>query len=567
MKFLHYISVTSLLFYNSRSSVAREIVAPRHCGGAVRHVHIAVGPEPASSMIVTFASIPSHFEAPIGGVLLGTSPDRLDTVVLEQQRQEGDEDTLYASPTSYNITATAPKYGNYGSDGLYVSPYYHHVVLTQLQPSTTYYYKPVVQNSRADFEKYNLRRSSNNKKNTKSTFANEQEMEQALDQSVRKESGDDVDYDEEDDRMLLRPYDSRVLLSPYNPSDIECPSPDKIRSFRTAPPTGATQQVSLAIIGDLGQFPHSEETLMRLKRDRSQMDAILLVGDVAYTQNDHRRWDTFFDFLDDYPLVDRVPMMICPGNHDIDKLPQDNQIFLAYENRFRMPRVHPPQLGLYDGPLGKLNMDAPPYPFPYEFGNAYYSFIYGPAKIIMISAYSSMEPDSTQYKWIQDELNQVDRTVTPWVIAALHTPIYNTFSLHHHDLQIIAAREHMEPLFIQQKVNMVFTGHIHAYLRTTNVAKEKVTPDGPIHITVGAGGRKCEAPFQQEEPEAWVHVRDATFYGYGMFRIVNETTAFWDWVHTGVTDGRTYNEIGRSNVTLPSGPALDHVVVKNQYYL
>ena len=48
-------------------------------------------------------------------------------------------------------------------------------------------------------------------------------------------------------------------------------------------------------------------------------------------------------------------------------------------------------------------------------------------------------------------------------------------------------------------------------------------PSGPIHITVGAGGRKCEAPFSSETPEPWVEVRDATIYGYGMFRILNST--------------------------------------------
>jgi len=96
---------------------------------------------------------------------------------------------------------------------------------------------------------------------------------------------------------------------------------------------------------------------------------------------------------------------------------------LAYEHRFRMPRVHPPELGVYEGPPGPLNMDRPPYPLPYNFGNAYYSFTLGPARIIMVSSYSSMEPNSTQYNWIDSELQSVDRSVTPWVIAVLHTPM------------------------------------------------------------------------------------------------------------------------------------------------
>ena len=70
---------------------------------------------------------------------------------------------------------------------------------------------------------------------------------------------------------------------------------------------------------------------------------------------------------------------------DIDKQENGKEIFQAYETRFRMPHVHPPELGVYDGPPGFLNMDVPPYPLPYEWGNAYYVFDYGPAKHIVHS--------------------------------------------------------------------------------------------------------------------------------------------------------------------------------------
>lgn len=185
----------------------------------------------------------------------------------------------------------------------------------------------------------------------------------------------------------------------------------------------------------------------------------------------------------------------------------------------------------------------------------------------MISAYSSMEPGSQQYEWIVKELSNVDREVTPWLCAVLHTPLYNTFSLHHKDAQILAAKEHLEPLFVQHKVNLVFTGHIHAYLRTSSVAFGSVEPTGPTHITVGAGGRKCEAPFQSEVPEPWVRVRDATYFGYGMWRVLNSTHSAWDWIHTGHADERVTNQLAHSNHTLPAGPPLDQVVIRNQYFL
>lgn len=194
----------------------------------------------------------------------------------------------------------------------------------------------------------------------------------------------------------------------------------------------------------------------------------------------------------------------------------------------------------------------------------YYAFTYGSARVVMISSYSSMEPNSTQYGWLVREFESLDRAETPWLLAVLHTPIYNTFSLHQKDYQILAAKEHLEPLFVKYRVNVVFTGHIHAYQRTTNVAFDEPHPSGPVHITVGAGGRKCEAPFKSEVPEPWIRARDATIYGYGMFRIRNSTHAEWHWIHTGHNDERSYNELWKSNATLPPGPGQDRVYIENQ---
>lgn len=194
-----------------------------------------------------------------------------------------------------------------------------------------------------------------------------------------------------------------------------------------------------------------------------------------------------------------------------------------------MPQVQPEQREVFDFP-GELNMDAPSYPLPYDWGNAYYSFDYGLAKHIVLSAYSSMEPDSAQYKWVKKELKTVDRSVTPWVLVTIHTPLYNTFVEHHYDPQIVAAKEHIEPLLVKYHVNFVLTGHIHAYLRTGKVAMGERSDKGPVHITIGAGGRQCMAGFQNEEPEDWVEARDASFFGYGRIDIRNSTHAEWRWI-------------------------------------
>ncbi len=109
---------------------------------------------------------------------------------------------------------------------------------------------------------------------------------------------------------------------------------------------------------------------------------------------------------------------LIPTLQDIEKAAGRNEIFQAYENRFRMPQVRPAELGTLESTSGDLlNMNEPPYPLPYEWGNAYYSFDYGPAKHVVISAYSSMEPDSQQYRWLVQELDGIDRELSPWVLV------------------------------------------------------------------------------------------------------------------------------------------------------
>ncbi len=239
----------------------------------------------------------------------------------------------------------------------------------------------------------------------------------------------------------------------------------------------------------------------------------------------------------------------------MDKADDRPDIFQSYETRFRMPYIRPAELGTLN-PSNSLNMNQAPYPLPYEWGNAYYSFTYGPSRHIVVSAYSSMEPNSTQYNWFVEQLSSVDRTVTPWVLVSIHVPLYNTYKTHHLDLQMLAAHTHLEPLLIQYFVNVVFTGHIHAYQRTTPVAFGQVKKTGPMHVTVGSSGRQCcLTPFLSKTPEPWLAARDGTHYGYGRLAIYNQTHAEWRWIPTSSLDEKE---------VLPPD---DTYMLENQFFL
>jgi hypothetical protein len=78
--------------------------------------------------------------------------------------------------------------------------------------------------------------------------------------------------------------------------------------------------------------------------------------------------------------------------------------------------------------------------------------------------------------------HKVNRTVTPWLII--------TFRGHNHEINPQAMDDAMEPLFVRCQVNMVFSGHQHAYVRSYAMRHGQVDPygKGPMYWTVGPGG-------------------------------------------------------------------------------
>lgn len=536
----------------------------RSCAGTIRHVHLSVGHDPSSEMTVSFSSVRSFHVHQIGGVLIGTKPDELNVYIEEQ------EPARY-----YNATPLRERHGHY------YSPLNHHIRITDLDPSVTYYYKCTVRKPHKEAPFPNSGSGAALRGSITTRSAHYDSDLQFEDEVMRAEEREDVITDDDATEVGYDgdPWHRRLDRDYYDSTLGKCPPPNKIRSFQTAPPAGhlddtkiskSTEEPTLkfAYIGDIGQFDHTQENIKHLVNHQgSHLNAIILAGDIAYPTYDNRRWDTFFDFLDDFFIVDEVPLQVVAGNHDIDKQVNGSDIFLAYETRFHMPQVKPAELGTYDGPEGRLNMDAPPYPLPYEYGNAYYAFTYGITHQIFLNAYSSMEKDSVQYQWLVKELQQVDRSVTPWLLVTFHVPLYNAFDVHHHDLQIVAAKEHIEPLLVQYRANLVVAGHIHAYSRTENVNMDQLDPTGPMHVVVGAGGRQSMASFRSEVAEPYIAVRDATRYGYGTLEIFNETHARWDWIVTGYSEYQGLNTVWESNLTLPRMEHSDSVIFANQYLI
>ena len=89
--------------------------------------------------------------------------------------------------------------------------------------------------------------------------------------------------------------------------------------------------------------------------------------------------------------------------------------------------------------------------------------------------------------------------------------------------------EHMEPLFVKHKVNLILSGHNHAYVRSHPMQQGQLDPSGtgPIYLTIGSGGAFLARRTIHVTPEDWVAHRDNTEFGFGDLHVINATHAYF----------------------------------------
>nr|CAB3484450.1 unnamed protein product [Digitaria exilis] len=271
-----------------------------------------------------------------------------------------------------------------------------------------------------------------------------------------------------------------VKIGPLEPSTVyyyRCGMARKEFTLRTPP---ATLPIELAVVGDLGQTEWTASTLVHVSK--TDYDMLLVPGDLSYADTQQPLWDTFGRFVQRH--ASRRPWMATQGNHEVEASP--------------LPPVpgSPPPFAAYGAR----------WPAPHEesgsASNLYYSFDAAGAAVhvVMLGSYAPpFDASSDQYRWLARDLAAVDRRATPWLVAVLHAPWYNTNAAHQGEGE--AMRVAMERLLFEARVDVVFAGHVHAYERFARVYNNEANPCGPVEAS----------------------------FGHGRLRVVNATTAHWAW--------------------------------------
>ncbi|KAG8636891.1 hypothetical protein MANES_15G054300v8 [Manihot esculenta] len=348
-------------------------------------------------------------------------------------------------------------------------------------------------------------------------------------------------------------------LYQYQCGDPSIPVMSDIFYFRTMPVSSPTNYPrTIAVVGDLGLTYNTSTTFSHLLSNHP--DLLVLVGGVSYadiyltdgTSSDcyscsfpqtpmhesyQPRWDYWGRFMQ--PLLANVPTMVVGGKHEIEEQAED-EIFAAYSSRFAFPSEE-------SGSSSTL----------------YYSFNAGGVHFVILNPYIYYDRSSDQYGWLENDLYNVDRDVTPWLVAAWYAPWYSTFKAHYREAECM--RVEMEDMLYAYGVDIVFNGHVHAYERSNRVYNYSLDPCGPVYITLGAGGSReaiaidhaddpgnCPEPsttpdeyiggfcafnftsgpaageFCWEQQPEYSAYRESSF-GHGILEVKNETHALWSW--------------------------------------
>ncbi|KAL8556209.1 hypothetical protein ACS0TY_003850 [Phlomoides rotata] len=249
------------------------------------------------------------------------------------------------------------------------------------------------------------------------------------------------------------------------------------------------------------------------------IETVLYVGDLSYADNhpnhDNVRWDTWGRFVE--RSVVYQPWIWTAGNHELDFAPEISETtpFKPFTHRYRTPY--------------EASNNTTPFWYSIKRASAY---------IIVLSSYSAYGKYTPQYRWLEEELPKVNRSETPWLIVMTHSPWYNNYKYHYMEGE--SMRVMFESWFVKYKVDVVFSGHVHAYERSERVSNDAYTivnglcspkkdQFAPVYITIGDGGNIEGLGNNMTEPQPkYSAFREASF-GHATFNIKNSTHAYYSW--------------------------------------
>ena len=222
---------------------------------------------------------------------------------------------------------------------------------------------------------------------------------------------------------------------------------DALHYFVTSPLAGTPRPTRIWVLGDSGTADANavavKEAFYNYTGNRHPQ-LLMMLGDNAYNDGTDAEYQVVV--FDMYPSTLRnTPTWPTLGNHEGHTADSASETG-PYYDVFKLPMAAEAG-GLASGP------------------EVYYSFDYGNIHFICLESYETdRSPSGAMLTWAE---NDIMATTREWIIAFWHHPPYTKGS-HNSDTegQLIDMRENALPMLESWGVDLVLTGHSHAYERS-----------------------------------------------------------------------------------------------------
>jgi hypothetical protein len=249
-------------------------------------------------------------------------------------------------------------------------------------------------------------------------------------------------------------------------------TPPEIVSPDNPPLPGKAGAVKFAVIGDSGRWSQEQVEVARqvaTERARFPFDFVIMLGDNNYGDGSPDSFKVRFE--DPYqPLLDaRVPFYAALGNHDEE---------IGEQWKYPLFNMGGHRYLTFEKKAGLL---------PAVAGTSVRFFVVNTNNL-----------DAGQITWLARETagSQAD-----WKIAYAHHPLYSTGR---YALTTVSRRRTLEPIYVNNGIDVVFSGHEHFYERL-------VPQNGIVYFVAGASGSVRAGEMQLSDRVARGYDKDLSF--------------------------------------------------------
>jgi hypothetical protein len=304
----------------------------------------------------------------------------------------------------------------------------------------------------------------------------------------------------------------------YSVSGASSPESSDIYTFRVPPEVGPNSSTNLAVWGDMGLAKYGEAyswfdmpgaalvmSQINLANDLEQFDLAFCNGDINYAMGRASVWDDYLVQIEN--VASSVPFVQTHGNHEMD---------VPFTYDYKKSHVPP---GIYDGNSSGGECGVPSLkrlhgPWERDSTNRempYWSYNIGNVHMVGIGTEVDYSTGSEQLVWLENDLANVDRSVTPWVIVGGHRPGLidsgygpDCVTRCAYTPEVMTLTQFVEPLLVKYGVDIVLWAHSHDYQRQCAAYKFQCVqrsryvdaldsfvqfdPPAPIHFSIGSAG-------------------------------------------------------------------------------